>query len=90
MFEIPEFVTLARQINDSLSRKIIRKGVLGNKPHKFVWYNRTPDEFERLASGKTIGRAWTKGKGIPKGLDNVLPNCSPPKEAVIRFPLQTM
>ena len=64
MFEIPEFVTLARQINDSLSRKIIRKGVLGNKPHKFVWYNRTPEEFESLTSGKTIGRTWTKGKWL--------------------------
>jgi formamidopyrimidine-DNA glycosylase len=64
MFEIPEFVTLARQINDTLSGKIIHTGVSGNKPHKFVWYNRTPAEFERLAKGKTIGQAWAKGKWL--------------------------
>jgi formamidopyrimidine-DNA glycosylase len=64
MFEIPEFVTLARQINDTLTGKIIRRGVLGNKPHKFVWYNQTPAEFERLTSGKTVGQAWAKGKWL--------------------------
>lgn len=64
MFEIPEFVTLARQINDTLAGKIIHSGVLGNKPHKFVWYNQTPAEFERLTMGKTVGQAWAKGKWL--------------------------
>jgi len=40
MFELPEVVTLARQINEILTGKIIRTGSLGNSPHKFVWYNR--------------------------------------------------
>ncbi len=64
MFEIPEFVTLARQVNDTLQGKIIRTGSLGNKPHKFVWYNQTPTEFTRLTSGKTIGEAWSRGKWL--------------------------
>ena len=42
MFELPEFVTLARQINETLAGKIVRSGALGNSPHKFVWYNRSP------------------------------------------------
>ena len=41
MFELPEFVTLARQMNDTLRGKTIRRGQLGNSPHKFVWYNRS-------------------------------------------------
>ena len=48
MFEIPEFVTLARQMNQTLKGKKIQKGQLGNSPHKFVWYNRRHDEFEKL------------------------------------------
>jgi formamidopyrimidine-DNA glycosylase len=64
MFELPEFVTLARQINETLPGKIIRRGRLGNTPHKFVWYNCSPAEFERLTEGKTIGAARAKGKWL--------------------------
>ena len=64
MFELPEFVTLARQMNDSLTDKIIRQGRLGNSPHKFVWYNRTPEEFARLTEGKSVGEARARGKWL--------------------------
>lgn len=64
MFELPEVVTLARQINETLTGKIIRTGSLGNSPHKFVWYNRSHEEFERLSKGKTIGEARAKGKWL--------------------------
>jgi formamidopyrimidine-DNA glycosylase len=64
MFELPEFATLAKQINATLRGKTIRRGQLGNSPHKFVWYNRSHDEFERLTAGKVIGEAWAKGKWL--------------------------
>jgi len=48
MFELPEFVTLTRQVNETLTGKTIRQGRLGNSPHKFVWYNRSHEAFERL------------------------------------------
>jgi formamidopyrimidine-DNA glycosylase len=64
VFEYPEFATLARQMNDTLQGKRIRSGQLGNSPHKFVWYNRTHDEFERLTRGKTVGEARAKGKWL--------------------------
>lgn len=64
MFELPEFATLAKQMNNTLKGKTIRSGHLGNTPHKFVWYNRSHDEFERLTKGKTIGEAWAKGKWL--------------------------
>jgi formamidopyrimidine-DNA glycosylase len=62
MFEIPETVTLAKQINTSLRGKTIIKGRLGNSPHKFVWYNLEHDEFERLTKGKIVGEARAKGR----------------------------
>jgi formamidopyrimidine-DNA glycosylase len=64
MFEYPEFAMLARQMNDTLQGKKIRSGQLGNSPHKFVWYNRSHDEFERLTQGKTVGEARAKGKWL--------------------------
>ena len=64
MFEIPEYVTLARQMAESLSGKRIANGTLGNSPHKFVWYNRKPAEFSAIVKGKTIGKAYSKGKWL--------------------------
>jgi formamidopyrimidine-DNA glycosylase len=64
MFELPEYVTLARQANDTLKGKTIKRGQLGNSPHKFVWYNRDRDEFESLTRGKRIGEARVKGRWL--------------------------
>jgi len=69
MFELPEFITLARQINETVAGKTIRGGVLGNSPHKFVWYNRTHEEFARLTAGKTVGDARAQGKWLFIPLD---------------------
>jgi formamidopyrimidine-DNA glycosylase len=69
MFELPEFVTLAGQVNKTLSGKIICRGQLGHTPHKFVWYNRKPAEFEQLTEGKTVGAAHAKGKWLFVALD---------------------
>lgn len=62
MFEIPEIVTLTKQINQTLTGKVICQGSLGNSPHKFVWYNRSHQEFAHLTRAKTIGNAWCKGR----------------------------
>jgi formamidopyrimidine-DNA glycosylase len=69
MFELPEFVTLARQMDDALTGKTVQKGNLGNTPHRFVWYNRTPKQFAALTRGKTVGRAWSEGKWLFLPLD---------------------
>jgi formamidopyrimidine-DNA glycosylase len=64
MFELPEFVILAGQVNATLKGKTIQRGQLGNSPHKFVWYNRSHGEFEALTKGKTVGEARAKGKWL--------------------------
>lgn len=64
MFELPEFVTLTKQMNATLPGKVVEAGCLGNSPHKFVWYNRGHDEFTFLTQGKTIGQAHTKGRWL--------------------------
>jgi formamidopyrimidine-DNA glycosylase len=64
MFELPEMVVLSRQMNASLKGKVIQTGSLGNSPHKFVWYNRTHDEFAELIRGKTVGEAHARGRWL--------------------------
>ena len=53
MFELPEYTVMAKQINKTLIGKTVKKGSLGNSPHKFVWYNRKHDEFARLTARKS-------------------------------------
>lgn len=62
MFELPEFTILANQIDQSLTGKTIQTGTLGNSPHKFVWYNRSPEEFTELVTGRSIGTATVQGR----------------------------
>jgi formamidopyrimidine-DNA glycosylase len=64
MFEIPEYVTMARQMAESLAGKRVTSGTLGNSPHKFVWYNRTPAEFAALVKGRTVGKAYSRGRWL--------------------------
>lgn len=64
MFELPECVVLAKQMNNVMQGKVVRNGRLGNSPHKFVWYNRSPEEFSQLTQGKTVGAAWSKGRWL--------------------------
>jgi len=69
LFEIPEFITLARQMNETLTGKTIQRGMLGNSPHKFVWYNRSHEEFERLTHSKRIGSASVRGRWLTLNLE---------------------
>ncbi|OGO29827.1 MAG: hypothetical protein A2Z16_13075 [Chloroflexi bacterium RBG_16_54_18] len=64
MFELPEYLTLAGQMNETLIGKTVRKGSLGNSPHKFVWHNCSHAEFERLTQGKTVGGASVRGRWL--------------------------
>jgi formamidopyrimidine-DNA glycosylase len=51
-------------MNDVLGGKTVREGRLGNTPHKFVWYDRTHDEFSRLVQGAVVGEARARGKWL--------------------------
>jgi len=69
MFELPEYITLSRQMNATLVGKTVQRGTLGNSPHKFVWYNRTAKEFEDLTRGKRIGMARARGRWLSLDLE---------------------
>lgn len=64
MFELPEIVILSRQLNETLCGKTVRRGQLGNSPHKFVWYNTSHEDFERLTPGRSVGESWARGRWL--------------------------
>lgn len=64
MFELPEIVTLAAQVRERLAGRIVVRGSLGARPHKFVSYNRTPDEFASLVAGLTVAAARALAKWL--------------------------
>ena len=64
MFELPEYINFARQINETIRGGTIVSGNLGNSPHKFVWYNRSEEEFSELIKGKTIGESYVMGRWL--------------------------
>ncbi len=64
MFEISEMINFKKQIEENLSGKRIIEGSLGNSPHKFVWYNRKPEEFSRLIAGKKVGSIRVIGRWL--------------------------
>lgn len=61
MIEIPEAVTLARQITEAVGRKTIKTVIAGYSPHKFAWYHGDPAEYNSRLRGKTIGTAVSRG-----------------------------
>lgn len=54
MLELPEVVTLSKQVKAVLTGKTITQVFNATKPHKFTFYNSDPKEFGKLLVGKTI------------------------------------
>lgn len=61
LLEIPEALTIARQINDSLKGKRISNVEAASSPHKFAWYYGDPQEYSRRLTGKIIDQANSYG-----------------------------
>ena len=64
MFELPELTVIAAQMNDVLPGLTVAGGALGHSPHRFVWYDRTPEEFAALTAGLRARPAWVEGKWL--------------------------
>jgi formamidopyrimidine-DNA glycosylase len=61
MLELPEAITLARQISASLAGEAVRKAYPPTKPHKFTWFLGDPADYDgriegsRVLSGESFG-----------------------------------
>jgi formamidopyrimidine-DNA glycosylase len=62
MIELPEAITLAQQINQTLAGKTITEVFNANSPHKFTFFYNDPLTYKQLLTGKRIESA--RGAGI--------------------------
>ena len=62
MLELPEAITIARQMNDTVAGKRVRRVLPPSKAHKFCWYAGDPAEYDAAVSGSTVQSA--EGFGI--------------------------
>lgn len=61
MIELPESITLAKQINETLIDKTVLSVTANHSPHKFAWYTDNPEDYNRRLSGRKITGAVAHG-----------------------------
>ncbi|HEY9061934.1 MAG TPA: DNA-formamidopyrimidine glycosylase family protein [Pseudobacteroides sp.] len=64
MIELPEALAMAQQINETVLNKKILNVTAAHTPHKFAWFYGDPQNYNRLLSGKKIGKAAGYGSMI--------------------------
>ena len=55
MLEIPESMTIARQLNETARGKTIRRAIANASPHKFAFYHGDPADYNGLLEGQILG-----------------------------------
>ncbi len=71
MIEIPESINIAKQLNETVKGKMIKKVYANHTPHSFAWYFGNPGDYNDLLVGKTIGTS----KGIGSMIETSLDDC---------------
>lgn len=71
MIEIPEAVVLSKQIEDYLMGKKVVEVIANLSPHKFAWFEGSPEGYPGLLEGRTIDRAFSTGGFVEVALDGV-------------------
>jgi len=61
LIEIPEAVTLARQLGDTLGGRRVRAAVAAATPHAFAWYHGDPADYGARLAGHVFGAARSYG-----------------------------
>jgi formamidopyrimidine-DNA glycosylase len=64
MIEMPEAVTLARQMQQTLVGKTFDHFSRGVLTHKFLWLNRPAEEYDAILSGQPVTGASSYGRSI--------------------------
>lgn len=72
MLEIPEALTIARQVNETLRGKRIVSVVANASPHKFAWFHEDPAGYGELLVGQTISHAEAPGGKVEIAVGNAM------------------
>ncbi len=71
MIELPEAVTIAGQLSDTIYGKRITGVIAKHTPHKLAWYYGEPQKYPELLIGKTVGNAQAYGGMVEIKAENV-------------------
>lgn len=72
MIEIPESINIAKQLNETVKGKIIKKVCANHTPHSFAWYYGDPNDYNTLLEGKSIGSSNGIGSNIEISVDDCI------------------
>lgn len=61
MIELPEAVTLARQLGEALAGRTVTAAQAGHSPHRFAWYTGDPATYDARLRGRTVTGATAHG-----------------------------
>jgi formamidopyrimidine-DNA glycosylase len=64
MLEMPEAVTIARQMQETLTGKTIQHFSRGTLVHKFLWLSKPAEEYDAILSGMQVTGASSYGRSI--------------------------
>jgi len=70
MIELPEAIVLSKEINDSLSGKIIQRVEAAHSPHKFAWYHNNSQDYHDLLANTSIKKSYNLGGFVRIDLSN--------------------
>ncbi len=71
MLEIPESVTLARQLEQTVVGKTIKSVIAAQSPHGFAFYFGDPQEYAPLLCGRKVGYAVARAGQVELDTDGV-------------------
>ncbi len=69
MLEIPESLTLASQLNETIRGKRIAEAETEHTKHGFAWYEGDPKEYDGKISGKVVGNSHGIGSMVEMELE---------------------
>lgn len=69
MLEIPESLTIASQLNETIKGKRIAEVEAEHTKHGFAWYEGEPKEYDEKMSGKVVGNSYGIGSMVEMTLE---------------------
>ena len=64
MIEMPEAMTIARQMDETLTGKTFQHFARGALVHKFLWLSKPAEEYDAFLAGKQVTGARSYGRSI--------------------------
>lgn len=71
MIELPEAITLSKQLNDTINGKIISKVIAAHTKQKLTWFYGDPEKYQNLLQNKKIDNTTAFGGFVEISAQNM-------------------